>query len=346
MSRSGALKTCSLSGRGGGCASHNLNIQMYTFPEILALFNLENTSTITEENMRQSKQIVLRMHPDKSRLPSSYFVFYKKAYEILYIYYQSQVKVETNAPKTKIQYDPNNLFAGKGKLEEGGGGGGADSDPYTKEVKSVLGEMKAKDFQQRFHQLYEENMVDKERTQRAQDRNQWFTQEDPIYKVDTKGLNKDTIHRKVDELRREAATNYLTQYRGVQTLSSFGGGVHTERLWDDQEEEGESGYVTTDPFSKLKFDDLRRVHKDQTVFMVDESQYDNMPKYTNVDQYNRARNSVDLKPLEKTEAQRRLQEQEDMLKARQAKYQQDMIMKTRLYEEKNKNVMSQFLRLT
>lgn len=340
MIRGSAPKQCTMGG-GGSCASHNLNIQMYTFKEILALFNLENaTSTITEQDMRNAKQIVLRMHPDKSRLPASYFVFYKKAYEILYEYYQSLVKVEANAPSTKIVYDPTAGFAGKGKLEESSSGG--VSDPR---VKTALGDMKAEEFQTRFHQLYEENMVDTEAKQRAKERNQWFTQEDPLYTVDTRGLNKDTIHRKVDDLRREAASNYLAKYQGVQTLASFAGGAG-ERLWDDQGEGADDAYVTTDPFSKLKFDDLRRVHKDQTVFMVDESQYENMPKYATVDQYNRARNSVDLKPLEKTYAQRQLQEQEDMLKARQAKYQQDAILKTRLYEEKNKNVMAQFLRLT
>ena len=50
--------------------------------------------------------------------------------------------------------------------------------------------------------------------------------------------------------------------------------------------------------------------------------------------------------MNKAESQRLLQEQENMLKARQAKYQQEAIMKSRLFEEKNKNVMANFLRLT
>lgn len=317
---------------------------MYTFQEILALFDLENNSTITEDDMKKSKMVVLRMHPDKSRLPSNYFVFYKKAYEILYEYYKSQVKVEKNAPSTKIVYDPNNLFAGKGAI----GNNQQNHDEYSKEVKSSLEQMKKTDFQDKFNQLYEENMVDKEAVQRAQDRNQWFSQEDPIYKLDDRGLNKDTIHQKIGDVRRNVVSNYLDKYRGVQTLASFGGGVVAEKLWDAEEDQdgGAGSYITTDPFSKLKFDDLRRVHKDQTVFMVDESEYDKMPKYNSVDQYSRSRDSVDLTPLEKTEAQRLLQQQEDMLKARQAKYQQDVILKTRLYEEKNKNIVSQFLRLT
>ena len=324
----------------GNQCSHNLNIQMYTFREILALFDLENQTTITETDMRNSKMIVLRMHPDKSRLSPNYFIFYKKAYEILYEFYKNQTKVESNAPTTEVNYDPYHIEGVSNNLNKAS----------NEKVKTMLGEMKAKDFQTQFHQLYEENMVDKDAKQRAQDRNRWFTQEDAQYSIDTKGLNKDTIHQKIGDLRRDSTAMYLDKYRGVQTLSNLGGGsIQSGNLWDNDQEMEEAmsnTYITTDPFSKLKFDDLRRVHKDQTVFVVDEGQYDQMPKYTSMDQYARARDSVDLTPMKNTEAERVLREQEDMLKARQAKYQQDAILRTKYYEEKNKNVMAQFLRLT
>jgi hypothetical protein len=312
---------------------------MYTFTEILALFKLEDVSTIREEDMKQAKMIVLRMHPDKSRLNPNYFVFYKKAYEILYKYYQSQTKVESQVPTTKIVYDPYRME----------GGVVAANQEEIGQVKTVLDEMKPKKFQQRFNELYEENMVDKEAKQRAQDRNKWFTQEDAIYSVDTKGVTKDNIGQKMGSLRNETA---LEKYRGVQTLSSFGGGIVAERLWEDGEDEEGAGaaaaagsYITTDPFSKLKFDDLRRVHRDETVFVVDERQYDKMPKYESVDKYNRARDAVDLTPMNDLESQRLLKEQEDLLKARQARYQKEAIMRSQAFEEKNKNVLANFLRL-
>ena len=51
-----APKTCTAS---KNCKkdTHNLNIQMYTFQEILGLFNLEDVSTITEDHMKKAKMV-------------------------------------------------------------------------------------------------------------------------------------------------------------------------------------------------------------------------------------------------------------------------------------------------
>ena len=65
--------------------SHNLNINMYSFRELLELFQL--SSKITIEDLKRAKMMVLRMHPDKSRLPPDYFLFYKKAFDLVVNYY-------------------------------------------------------------------------------------------------------------------------------------------------------------------------------------------------------------------------------------------------------------------
>ena len=80
------MKACSIQPK-----SHNLNIKMYSFQELLDLFKL--SSNITIEEMKRAKMMVLKMHPDKSRLPPDYFLFYKKAYEIIYQYYEETHKI-------------------------------------------------------------------------------------------------------------------------------------------------------------------------------------------------------------------------------------------------------------
>ena len=60
--------------------NHNLNIHMYNFQELLDLFNLQHNFSLAE--LKQAKKVVLRTHPDKSKLPSEYFLFYKKSGEI------------------------------------------------------------------------------------------------------------------------------------------------------------------------------------------------------------------------------------------------------------------------
>ena len=56
---------------------HNLNIHMYTLDDLLGLFDL--TTRISLEDLKRAKKKVLMLHPDKSKLSSEYFLFYKKA---------------------------------------------------------------------------------------------------------------------------------------------------------------------------------------------------------------------------------------------------------------------------
>ena len=58
--------------------THNLDIAMYSFKELLDLFNLSYNISIDE--LKQAKKRVLMTHPDKSKLGPEYFLFYKKAY--------------------------------------------------------------------------------------------------------------------------------------------------------------------------------------------------------------------------------------------------------------------------
>jgi hypothetical protein len=61
---------------------NDLSIENYSLHELLKLFELpENFS---DYELKNAKKIVLRLHPDKSGLPSEYFLFYSKAYKMLY----------------------------------------------------------------------------------------------------------------------------------------------------------------------------------------------------------------------------------------------------------------------
>ena len=68
--------------------NHNLDINKYSLDELLGLFNL--SYKIDFESMKNAKKKVLSVHPDKSRLPPEYFIFYKQAYEVVFRFYQEQ----------------------------------------------------------------------------------------------------------------------------------------------------------------------------------------------------------------------------------------------------------------
>ena len=133
----------------------------------------------------------------------------------------------------------------------------------------------------------------------------------------------------------------MVKYGGVREMSSFsqGRGAHFYETGDEEVNE----YIESDPFSKLKFDDLRKVHKDQTILSVSERDLANRPTYANVEQYNRARSADSLTPLEKQDAERWLHQQEDLFREKMAKRQHATKLQELEYAEKQKAVAAAFL---
>jgi hypothetical protein len=97
----------------------------------------------------------------------------------------------------------------------------------------------------------------------------------------------------------------------------------------------------------LKFDDVRKVHRDQVVIGVRDSDFSQVPKYKNVDEYQRTRHAAgSVAPMEKTQAQHMIDEQERFLqnKIRNKQYHSEQTTMRNI--EVNKQVMSNFLYLT
>ena len=70
--------------------SLDLNIDHYSIDDIISLFKI--TNKLSPAEMKAAKRIVLMSHPDKSRLDSKYFLFFKKAYKILFSIYTHKYK--------------------------------------------------------------------------------------------------------------------------------------------------------------------------------------------------------------------------------------------------------------
>jgi len=308
--------------------THVLDIHMYKFNEILNIFDL--TDKITIDDMNRAKKKVLMMHPDKSKLPSEYFLFYKKAFDIIVNYYKNVEKIETS--KIEIQkekvYQPheNSLY---------------DRNTNQK-ITSTIEKMDTKEFSKKFNELFEKNIgthVAAE-NENKKAKNEWFYKEEPLYRVEEKGQN---INRAIENMKQQQHQLGLVRYGGVRELYSSGG----TKLYEEDEEEDELTdiYVSSDPFSKLKYDDLRKVHKDQTVFIVSEKDYDTMPKYNGVDQYSVAR-SMGIAPIEKQKAEQMLHDKDMAMKNKLSQKHYEATLKNEKYIQMNKNVLSSFFHIT
>jgi hypothetical protein len=279
--------------------SHNLDISQYNFNELLELFELDPT-TVSIHELTKAKRKVLFMHPDKSGLPPEYFLFYKKAYDMVYQMYGDVHRINTKLPEEAPEYIPN------------------DRNIQTFSIEK-------KNFQEKFNKLFEENKI-----QRNIRSNDWFSNSSSTdYKI--QGNVNDSIERLKDTQQN------LVKYNGVQMLMSRKG----SSFYDDDEDEQE--YVESDLFSKLKFEDLRKVHKDQTIFNgVRQQEFHG--KDMTVEEYQRQRNHLPL-PISKQESEKIIENRNAMEKQKMIQKQHQAQLQSFEIEERNKKVMAHFLHL-
>jgi len=327
------MKNCSIKP-----TSHNLNIQMYSFQEILNLFEITDASNITSEKLKQAKLIVLKTHPDKSRLSPEYFLFYKKAFEIIVEFYNNQQRTTKEVPKTELKYsnEINDVYTGTGNFNK--------TPANYEQIEKNIGSMPPAKFQRTFNELFEKNQMGK----KIVNKNTWFSEEDPTTIPTISSIS--AINGTFEKIKEKQ--HGIALYRGVTELQPTALGANLYEDIDDDDENSHTGtnenraYIETDPFSKLKFEDIKKVHKNETVFVVGEKDYEKVKKYASVEQYTTARNTADISLKSEEENIRILKEKETefqnklLLKQYQSK-KREMEM-----ESKNKSILSYFLQLT
>lgn len=84
----------------------DLNIENYSLNDLLNLFKLKND--FNEEELKKAKKIVLKMHPDKSKLDKKYFLFFSSAYKILFQLYNFKNRIQDNNTEYYVEEDENN----------------------------------------------------------------------------------------------------------------------------------------------------------------------------------------------------------------------------------------------
>lgn len=304
--------------------THNLDINSYSIKELYGLFNI-SPYEISTEQMKNAKKQVLMIHPDKSKLDAEYFLFYKKAYDCLIRFYEEQQKInadiETTASNLKLNYDDS-----------------VKQDNYSDYISNKINKMDKKEFTQTFNNIFEKEMS----TKLDPTINNWFTSETPLYnEILYKPTNESSINKSIENIRKNV--NKIAIYKDIQPLISstrtMAGGLYNE---DDDKDD----YVTSDPFSKLKYDDLRKVHKDQTVLSVGEEDFLNVKQYKDVKEYSNSRNNQSFNYIDKSQSIKILEDKETAYKQSILKKQFESDKRTINYTNKNAAALSSFLRLT
>jgi hypothetical protein len=309
-------------------SSHNLDINNYSLEEIFGLFDLDYN--LTDDSMRAAKKKVLMTHPDKSRLPANYFLFYKQAYEIvLNIYKQKSKYNEQSQMQTQPAYNPN--IASSSSI-----GNAGNDDGVAQQMASVAKKLDGGAFNAKFNDLYDKNMAKKVDTSKYD----WFRQTEPVLDdFSNKHVNPKNMGSELENVKQRQAS--LQVYKGVQEMRMNSGGATSCYDVDD-----DGDYVACDVFGKLKFDDLRKVHKDQTVFAVSETDFEKRPQYKTVDQFVKERDAGGgATPLAKDQASAILARQQKEYEQTIMNKQHRDYMLQKEYESKQNSVRAAFLQL-
>lgn len=248
----------------------DLNLENYDLEDLLKLFKLPYS--FGEEELKSAKKIVLQTHPDKSKLPKEYFLFFSSAYKVIYSIHEFRNK--SNCPKS-TEYT----------VEE------------DREKALLLKDLtKKKDFNKIFNEMFEKHNIKDKNTETGY--GDWLKSDEDI---ETRVATKQTMASIFEEKKRE--TRAIIVNNGIQEMGGGAGGY--DNLTDDVPDSYGSGI-----FSSLPYEDLRKAHR-ESVIPVTQEDYDIKPKYGSVTDLQMSRSTADTKPKSFEQAKEFLQNKQD-----------------------------------
>ena len=250
----------------------DLNIENYSREELFKLFGINNSS-ITEDIIKECKKIVLKTHPDKSRLDEKYFIFFSKAYKKLLNIYEFQNKINS-----KKNTDNNNYFNDDNKII---------LDKVFEQNKNLSN---TKNFNSWFNEMFDTHKLD---DQNESGYGEWLKSEQDI--VYSPAITKSNMASEMEKRKKEVQS--ITTYSGVKEhLSTPTVGGSSLMTYD-------SNFTSGSLFSGtgIGFTDLRQAYV-ESVIPVTEDDYHKITKFKNIDEYRRHRDSDKIAPLGKEES--------------------------------------------
>ena len=255
----------------------DLNIDSYSREDIYKLFGIQ-TENLNEQIMKEAKKIVLKTHPDKSRLDSKYFLFFSKAYRRLYGIYEFQNKSTKKVGDTNEYFSTDNTTVLDNMFEK------------KKTLKDTT------HFNTWFNEQFEKNKLE---DSAESGYGNWLKSNDDI--IDVSNVSKANMASEIDKIKKQVQS--ITVYNGVndQCSSSFGGSA----LMDYN-----NNFTSGSLFSNdgMGYTDLKQAYV-ESVIPITEDDYNKMPKFKTIEEYKQHRNNSDTKPIEKEEALKQLYHQ-------------------------------------
>lgn len=285
----------------------DLDINNYELKDILSLFKIP--TNFNEQHLKQAKQVVLKIHPDKSGLPSDYFVFYSKAYKMLYSIWEFR-KNSYNDKTKNTEYNKDSEFD-KGKVKL------LDQFLEKREMKD------SKKFNNWFNEQFEKIRLQNESDSKGY--GDWLKSEDE----DNSTLSSEGFAKKKRELREKTGT--MVEYQDIHELNSSS----TANL-GELDTTAPSNF-TSSMFSSLQYEDLHRAHTETIIPVTEEQDFDNRQHFRNLDEIKQHRNSQNIVPLSELQAQKYLQSKANVADEKSVRVAYDLQKQLEQTKERNQD---------
>jgi hypothetical protein len=265
----------------------DLDLEHYSLEDLYKLFNIP-AQQLNEDTLKDAKQIVYKMHPDKSRLDPKYFRFFSAAYKRVFGIFEFQNKSLNKRLAT------------------------SKNDFYDESNKDVLNHMfeqnkglkDPKNFNSWFNDKFLKHQGEGEDDETNKGYGDWLKSDEGLYSVND-NITKANMNDAFEKQKKQIQS--LTTYQGVNELyASFSGSLL-----------GEQSDNFTGSNGGLSYMDLRQAHV-ESVIPVTQDDYDKMPKYKSLSEYKASRDTADVSPLSKQESDRILLSQGQNLEKQSA----------------------------
>ena len=191
----------------------DLNIDNYELDDILNLFKIDYD--FNHDDLKRVKKYVLQTHPDKSKLSKEYFLFFTKAYKIIYAIYNTREKREKSTTYILNEDD--------------------DNKELLKKVS------KKEDFNKIFNELF-----DKLNVKEDNGYGDWLTSDEDM---DYSETSKQDLHRTIENKKSKARALIIKQ--DIKELGADGDSNGYNELIDDNIECYQTGIFSSLQYEDL-----------------------------------------------------------------------------------------------
>lgn len=265
----------------------DLNIDNYSLNDLLELFKIP--FDFEEDDLKRVKKTVLMTHPDKSNLDKEVFLFFCKAYKLIYSVYNFRNRSEQDTCVDRV-YTTREI----------------DNEKDENIGKTLREFSKKKDFNKFFNEMFEKNYMKAESTSGGY--GSWLKEENEVIEATSIDDMNEQIEKRKKDLRALVVVEDLEEV-------GYGGGSSHSNLTGRR-----PTYYESDMFGNLQYEDVQRAYTESVVPVTHED-YQNKKKFGSIEEMQRFRKEDYERNFTPQEHSSRLKEnrkREEMLTAERA----------------------------